>query len=119
MPTDTKTDVTTLIVRFLQFCESAYKRRRGPHFPVMEAFSQSDLKSKSFETSTNVVTLLGSTPRHPHKQLLFSRQICTRRSESSPSSNNISQYEDVKDFSQNYQPLGVSNFNPQEGHTIR
>ena len=73
---------------FLQFCERAYKWRHGPHFPNMEAFSPSDPNSRSFETSTNVVTLLGSTPRHPHKQLLFSRQIC--RSLSSPASNNTS-----------------------------
>ena len=61
---------------FLQICERAYKWRYGPRFPIMEAFSQSDLNRRSFETSANVRTLLGSTPRHPHKQLLFSRQIC-------------------------------------------
>ena len=73
---------------FLQFCERAYKWRHGPHLPIMEAFSQSDVNRRSFETSTNVLTLLGSTPRHTHKQLLFSRQICI--SESYPTSNIIS-----------------------------
>jgi hypothetical protein len=72
----------------LQFCKRAYKWRHAPHFPIMEAFSQSDLNRRSYETSTHLMTLLGSTPRHPHKQLLFARQIC--RSESSPTSNNIS-----------------------------
>jgi hypothetical protein len=81
---------------FLEFCKSAYQWRHGLHFSIMEVFSQNDLNRRSFETSTNVITLLGSTnvitllgstPRHPHKQLLFSRHIC--RSESSPASNNI------------------------------
>ena len=72
---------------FLQICERAYKWQHGPRFPIMESFSQSDLNRRSFETSTNVRTLLGSTPRHPHKQLLFSRQFCI--SESSPAGNNM------------------------------
>jgi hypothetical protein len=67
MPTDAETDITTLIVASCNFAKAPTNGDMTPYFPIMEAFSQSDLNRKSFETSTNVIKLLGSTPRQPHK----------------------------------------------------